>query len=116
MITNSELTLYHKSLDGITRLEKWTRHNYNKIWWFGGKGASTNRGYENANDVQVRIPYNQNDNLDINDIAIGDIIIQGNLDIDINKQQDLSNYQVYNITSINNNTFGSEQHIHLSGK
>jgi len=115
MITNSELTLYHKSLDPITRTETWTRYNYSKIWWFGGKGASTNKGYDNANDVQIRIPYNQNE-IDINNIAIGDIVIQGNLNLNINKQQDLKNYQVYNITSIKNNTFGSEPHVHLSGK
>ena len=31
-------------------------------------------------------------------------------------QQDLENYQIYNITSINNNNFGNNQHIHLGGK
>ena len=92
-----------------------TRYNYNKIWWFGGKGASTNKGYDNANDVQIRIPYNQNE-INISNIAIGDIVVKGNLNLDITKQQDLKNYQVYNITSINNNTFGSEPHVHLSGK
>lgn len=115
MITNSELTLYHKGLDPITRIETWTRYNYNKIWWFGGKGASTNKGYDNANDVQIRIPYNQNE-INISNIAIGDILVKGRVEIDITKQQDLKNYQVYNITSINNNTFGSEPHVHLSGK
>lgn len=116
MITNSELTLYHKGFDTLTRLETWTRYNYEKIWWFGGKGASTNKGYENANDVQIRIPYNQNENLDINNFAIGDILVKGRVVVDITKQSDLSSYQVYNITSINDNTFGTEQHIHLSGK
>lgn len=115
MVTNSELTLYHKGLDPLTRNETWTRYNYSKIWWFGGKGASTNKGYENVNDVQIRIPYNQNE-IDINNIGIGDIVIQGNLDLDIYTQQDLKGYQVYNITSINNNTFGSEPHVHLSGR
>lgn len=113
MITNDELTLYHKGVDG--RFETWTRFNYSKIWWFGGKGASTNKGYENANDVQVRIPYKQND-VDISNIAIGDILVKGRVEIDISKQQDLKGYELYNITSINNNTFGSEPHIHLSGK
>ena len=115
MITNNELTLYHKGLNEISRLETWTRFNYDKIWWFGGKGASTNKGYENANDVQIRIPYKQND-VDISNIAIGDILVKGRVELDINKQQDLQGYELYNITSINNNTFGSEPHIHLSGK
>lgn len=116
MITNSELTLYHKGYDDKKRIEVWTRYNYNKVWWFGGKGTSTNKGYENANDLQVRISYEYYDNLNINNFEIGDILVKGNLDLDIEEQQDLSEYEVYNITAINNNTFGANPHIHLSGK
>lgn len=115
MITNASLTHYHKTIDNETRLEKWIRHNYDNVWWFGGKGSSINKGYENANDVDVRIPYNKND-IDISNLAIGDIIIKGTLGIDITTQQDLKNYEVYNITSINDNNFGINQHIHLGGK
>lgn len=115
MITNSSITVYHKGYDKINRIETWTRYNYDNVWWFGGKGTSTNKGYENANDVQIRLPYKQNE-LDITNFSIGDILVQGTLDIDINMQKDLSNYLIYNITAINNNTFGSEPHIHLSGK
>ena len=117
MITNSKVTIYHMSgLDTSTHLEKWTRYNYDNVWFFGGKGASINKGYDNANDVEVRIPYNQNSGLDISNFAIGDIIVQGKLETDITTQDDLSTYQIYNITSINNNNFGGSQHIHLGGK
>ena len=117
MITNSSLTVYHKDgLDVATHLEKWTRHNYDKVWFFGGKGAGINKGYDNANDVQVRIPYDQNSGLDIKDFAIGDILVQGELTEEIETQQDLNDYLIYNITSINNNNFGNNQHIHLGGK
>ena len=117
MITNSKVTIYHMSgLDTSTQLEKWTRYNYDNAWFFGGKGAGINKGYDNANDVQVRIPYNQNSGLNINNFAIGDIIVQGKLETDISTQDDLSSYQIYNITSINNNNFGNSQHIHLGGK
>lgn len=116
MIINSSLTVYHKSFDEETRLEKWIRYNYLNVWFFGGKGAGINKGYDNANDVEVRIPYDQNEGLDISKFAIGDIIIQGTIDTDIETQQDLDNYLVYNIKSINNNNFGNNQHIHLGGK
>ena len=116
MITNSSLTIYHKGFDEETRTEKWIRYNYDKVWFFGGKGAGINKGYDNANDVQVRIPYELNDNLNINDFAIGDIIIQGKLETDIKTQSELNNDDIYNITSINNNNFGNNQHIHLGGK
>lgn len=116
MITNSNLTVYHKGFDSIKRKETWTRYNYNKVWWFGGKGASTNKGYENANDVDVRIAYEYYESLNIGNFEIGDIIVEGSLDLDIDTQQDLKGYKVYNITAINNNTFGNNPHIHLSGK
>lgn len=115
MITNNSITVYHKSgLDLSTRLEKWTRYNYDKVWFFGGKGAGINKGYDNANDVQIRIPYD--DNLDISSFAIGDIVVEGTLTTDIETQQDLNGYNVYNITSINNNNFGNNPHIHLGGR
>ena len=115
MITNASLTHYHKTLDETTRLEKWIRYNYENVWFFGGKGSSINKGYENANDVDIRIPYSQNE-IDISNLSIGDIIIKGTLDTDITTQQDLNSYEVYNITSINDNNFGINPHIHLGGK
>ena len=115
MIINASLTHYHKTLDEATRLEKWIRYNYENVWWFGGKGSSINKGYENANDVNVRIPYDKND-IDISNLAIGDIVVKGTLDTDITTQQDLKKYEVYNITSINDNNFGINPHIHLGGK
>ena len=115
MITNSSLTIYHKVFDEATRLEKWKRYNYEKVWFFGGKGASINKGYDNANDVDIRIPYMLN-NIDIDNIQIGDILVKGNLTADINTQQDLIDYEIYNITSINDNDFGNNPHIHIGGK
>lgn len=117
MITNSSLTVYHNDgLDVATHFEKWVRYNYDNVWFFGGKGAGINKGYDNANDVEIRIPYKQNANLNIGNFSISDIVIQGTLDIDITTQQDLNDYLIYNITSINDNNFGNNPHIHLGGK
>lgn len=117
MITNSSLTIYHKSgLDVATHFEKWVRYNYDNVWFFGGKGAGINKGYNDANNVDIRIPYDKNSGLDITNFSIGDIIVQGALNTDIETQQDLDNYLIYNITSINDNNFGNSKHIHLGGK
>lgn len=117
MITNSKLTIYHREgLDVSTHLEKWTRYNYDKVWFFGGEGASVYKGYDKANNVEIRIPYDQNEGLDISKFTIGDIIVQGELNTDITKQQDLKGTLIYNITSIKNNTFGNNSHIHLGGR
>lgn len=116
MITNASLTIYHKVFDEATRLEKWVRFTYPKVWFFGGKGAGINKGYDNANDFDSRIWYKLNSNLNAKNFAIGDIVIPENVTIDITTQQDLSNYEIYNITSINNNNFGNNPHIHIGGK
>ena len=113
MLVNSSLTVYHKVSDNHDY--KWVRYNYDNIWWFGGKGASLNKGYENANDVQIRIPYDLNPKLDYNNFGIGDILVKGTIKADITSESDIES-EYYNITSLNNNTFGNNQHIHISGK
>ena len=116
MLVNSDMTLYHKVLDTETRLEKWERYYIEKVWWYGGKGANTQKGYENANDVQIRIPYEMNENLSIANFNVGDIVCKGNIEKTITSQSELNGVEYYNITAINNNTFGNNAHIHLGGK
>lgn len=112
MLVNSSLTVYHKVVRNHE--DTWEKHFYKNIWWFGGKGSSTNKGYENANDVQIRIPYDLNPNLDYNNFGIGDILVQGEYK-DITSEEDIQG-EYYNITSLNNNVFGNSKHIHVSGK
>lgn len=114
MISNSKLTVYHCSLDENTHTEVWTRYNYNHVWWFGGKGSRFNKGYDNANDVEIRIPYDKN-TVNLQNFSIGDIVVKGELNTNITTQQDLDDEIVYNITSINDNSFGNNPHLHLGG-
>lgn len=116
-MVNASITHYHHITDPITRLSKWIRYNYANVMWIGGKGSSTNKGYENANDVSVRIWYLLND-ISINNFSIGDIIVKGTLSTDITKQTDIVSNDVYNITAFKDNNFSQpkSQHIHISGK
>lgn len=113
MLVNSSLTVYHKVSDNHDY--KWVRYNYDNIWWFGGKGSSLNKGYDNANDVQIRIPYDLNPKLDYNNFGIGDILVKGTIKNNITSESDIES-EYYNITSLNNNIFGNNKHIHVSGK
>lgn len=115
MLTNSKLTVYHKSINYTTKEEEWIRYNYDNVWCFKSKAVSVNSGYTNMNDVQVRIPYDINENLNINNFAMGDIIVCQEIVVDITSQNDLNNYEFFNITSIKNNDFGNNPHIHLGG-
>lgn len=118
MLTNSGVTIYHKRINEDTLNEEWDKFEYKKAWFYGGHGAGINKGYQDANDVQVRIPYLLNKDLNIKNFSIGDIIVQGIDKKNIETQQDLDIEEVYNITSINNNNFGDQnnRHIHLGGK
>lgn len=116
MITNGIVTVYHNNgLNLTTHFEEWVRYNYN-AWFFGGEGSGLNKGYDNANDFDCRIWYDKNTDLDISNFSRGDIVVFDNLNIDIETQEDLNNYKVFNITSINNNNFGKSPHIHIGGK
>lgn len=114
MITNTDLTVFHKVLDEETRLEKWEKHYYPNVWWFSKKGSSTNKGYKKLNAVEIRIPYKKNKNADITNFNIGDILYRGNLKKLIEKQSDIIGG--YNITSISNNLIGNNPHIHIGGE
>jgi len=113
MKTNNSLTIYHKTFDKTTRLEKWTRYNYPNVWFFGNESATISEGYNSKNRVEIRIPLNESIKKD--NFAKGDIIVKGTLETDINTQQDLSGL-IYNITSISWNDFGEEPHIHIGGR
>lgn len=112
MITNNNITYYHKTLNS-NRLEQWQKTVFNDVWVFAGKGSSINKGYENANDMNVRIPMHKVS--DTSMFHIGDIVAVG-VQSDITKQKDLEGIEYYNVTSINVNNFGNSPHIHLGGK
>ena len=73
MITNGKITIYHKDIENHNNI--WKRFVYYNTWFFGGKGSSTNKGYQTDNDCQIRIPYRANIGLNIKNFAIGDIIV-----------------------------------------
>jgi len=142
MITNTEVTVYHKTFNSTTRLEEWVKYNYKHCWWFDTKGTNVNLGYETSNTVDIRIPYDINPSLDIDNFSIGDMICKGRIDadaeailnqekLDVNLQKTYVTDETlhvgnrsslkgivehFNITSINDNTFGSQPHIHLGGR
>lgn len=112
MITNKSITYYHKDFD-VNRLTTWTKYIFNDVWLFARRGSTINEGYENAHDVNVRIPLS-----DVNDVSIfeiGDIVCVGTQS-DIAKQSDLEGKEFYNVTSIAINDFGGTPHIHLGGR
>ena len=115
MICNSSVTIYHKILDDKTRLEKWEKQSFKNVWFFSKQKTTIKNGYSDSNEFDCRIPYDRN-NINKLKIDIGDIIVEGITNLEINHQSELNNYKFYNITSITDNKTGLSQHLHLGGK
>ena len=113
MITNADITVFHLVKDEKTRMEKWKRFNYKDVWWFEKDSVTEINGFKNNNSLDVRIPYRLD--LDIENFSKGDLILKGLVDKDIQSSSELSEYNVYTITSLMNNNFGSNKHIHIKG-
>lgn len=117
IVVNGKVTIYHLS-SKVKNVETWTRYNYDEVFIIGGKGASTNKGYDKANDISVRLWYKDISDLNISNFAIGDIMVPSHIEKDITMQSELKDYLTYNITAIQDNITGSDdvKHIHISGK
>lgn len=117
MTTNTSMTLYHKVYDKEARLDKWERYLIENVMWQGGKGASINKGYEQANDISVFIPFDNNEGLETIPFSIGDIIAKGDAKVDIKMQSELS-IDNFNITTLIYNEYGSNvmKHIQIGAK
>lgn len=111
MLTNTKLTYYHKTLDQ-NRDTKWERTIFDKVWWFGNQGSSINKGFAEANDVEVRIPIEEVNSIDI--FTIGDLMYEGE-GPEISTTNDIPG-RAFAVRSYTVNLYGGTPHIHLGGK
>lgn len=115
MRTNTNMTLYHKRYNKEKGYDEWDKYLIENVMWQGGRGASVNKGYEKANDIDIFIPYSKNDLSKVK-FAIGDIVTKGETE-DITKQSDLK-VESYNILTIIDYNYGTNNvnHIQLGAK
>lgn len=111
MITNANITVYHKNLDTITHLETWERKNY-VVWAFINEKANISEGFQPSNNGEIRIPYDENE-INVENFAKGDFVIVEKLEKDIKSISELKEYKKYVITSFTDNKFGNNPHLHL---
>lgn len=75
MKTNSDLTIYHKSVDSSTRTEVWTAYQVNQILWENRKAANVIRsGLLEADSVAVYVPFARELP---DDLKPGDVLVKG---------------------------------------
>lgn len=108
MLTNSDCTIYSRIPSGD--YDEWQRVYVEECWWHeDAKSDITTNGLKSADVLTVRIP-----DMTVS-VKKGDVIIKGDCDAEIKTIKDLSKYSYFTVTSVNYNSFGSNQHIKVVG-
>ena len=132
MTTNTSMSVYNKYTDEEKNVV-FTKHLIDNVFWDDSKGINRNLGYENADDVNVFIPKNQNDMSGyvepkkykgLNNtwtLENGDFIVKGNVEESsvTSIKELLKKYDnVFTISLVDDKDFGSTnmQHFEIRGK
>ena len=129
MMTNTSMSIYNKYTNPLTKEVTYKKHLIKEVFWDNSLGINLNTGYENADKVNIYIPFNKNDLSSYKfpkqyngsgwTIQNGDFIVKGNINInEVEKIKDLNNYEVFEITVVDVKDFGSDnmQHFEIRGQ
>lgn len=128
MMTNTNMSVYNKYVDPFTHKTIYKKHLIDNVFWDDSLGSNLNMGYENADKVNVYIPYDKNDLSEYKSPkeynGIGwtlkneDYMVKGDVEIEeVESIKELSNYEIFKMTVNDNKDFGSPnmQHFELRG-
>lgn len=132
MKTNTSMSVFNKYTDEEKNVV-FTKHLIDNVFWDDSKGINRNLGYENADDVNVFIPKNQNDMSGyvepkkykgLNNtwtLENGDFIVKGNVEESsvTSIKELLKKYDnVFTISLVDDKDFGSAnmKHFEIRGK
>lgn len=115
MLTNADCTIYHKTYDPLTRLDRWERTQYRGVNWYAKQAATVGEnGLMAADTLTVRIPATASNSAPA---AVGDIIVRGMLDKGITQLKELAEYERYTVTAVRDNRRGiCGRHWRIEGK
>lgn len=110
MITNTDLTIYHREYDPELRRDTWKRVYIQSGWWYKAEKASvTTDGLKQADITTIRIP-------DISVVVVkDDYIVKGVCSVEMRTVKDLNGTDHVKVTSANYNRFGNNPHIKVVG-
>ena len=128
MMTNTKMSIFNKYTNPITKNVTYKKYVIDNVFWDDITGINSNTGYENADKVNVYIPFDKNDLGNFKEpkqyngtgwtIQNGDFIVKGDvLENEIDGIKDLKNYEVFEISEISKKDFGSYnmQHFEIKG-
>ena len=132
MTTNTCMSVFNKYTDSEKNVI-FKKYEIENVFWDDSKGVNLNKGYENADDVNVYIPKDKNDMsgyteskfyIGLNNtwtLRNGDFIVKGqtfeNQVSSIKELKEKYN-DVFTITLVDDKDFGSKnmQHFEIRGK
>lgn len=110
MLTNTDITIYHREYDSKLRMDQWKRIYVPKAWWHKDEKSSvTTDGLKQADVITIRIPDTTIE------VAKDDYIARGNCPVKMQTIKDLSGREFAKVTSVNRNLFGGNPHIKVVG-
>lgn len=128
-MTNTSMSVFNKYTDTFTKEITYKKHLIENVFWDDSKGVNLNHGYDEADEVNIYIPKNKNDMSEYvkpkqyNGIGWtlqnGDFIIKGiTIENEVSGIKDLSSYETFTITMVDDKDFGSKNmhHFEIRGK
>ena len=129
MMTNTSMSVFNKHTDSFTKDIVYKKHIIENVLWYDSKGVNLNHGYDEADEVNVYIPKDKNDMSEYVKpkqytgtgwtLQNGDFIVKGlTTENEISGIKDLSSYEAFTITMVDDKDFGSKNmhHFEIRGK
>lgn len=124
MMTNTKMSVFNRYTDSSTKKVSFKKHLIENVFWDDSNGINLNHGYDKADKVNIYIPKDTNDlseyvspkqyngsNWTLNN---GDLIIKGDTtETEVDGVKDLSSYEVFTITMVDDKDFGSKSMHHF---
>lgn len=114
LVANETVTVYHKTYDPETRLDRWTASSYGNASWYGKQAASVgDNGLNTADEYTVRILTPEEITADV-----GDIVVRGAIGREITGPSQLTNWEHFTVTAVRDNRRGRPtlRHWRIEGK
>ncbi len=130
MMTNTSMSVFNRYKEPFTQNVSYKRHIVKEVFWDDSLGINLNAGYENADKVNVYIPFDKNKedmetyvepkryNGNGWTLQNGDFMIKGEVaEEEVSGIKELSAYEVFEMTVCDKKDFGSYnmQHFEIRG-
>jgi hypothetical protein len=124
MMTNTKMSVFNKYTEPFTKDVTFKKHVIDNVFWDDSNGVNLDHGYDKTDKVNVYIPKDKNDiskyvnakqyNGNGWTLNNGDFIIKGEVAEDeVSGIKELSAYEVFTITLVDDKDFGSSNMHHF---